>query len=120
MCGREEYFASGVEEVAARRLAAAVGNAVYLRPIRGPHDVLLVARAAVARRLKDQPTAVGAEIRLRVFSAVCELTDIGEVGFTGRRRNGSRLSALGSRRADNGMAGRASENRRREERDGGE
>ena len=51
------------------------------------HDVLLVARPAVARRLEDQPLAVAAEVRLGVLAAVRELPDV--------RRGAARRSARG-------------------------
>src|SRR5205814_789990 len=55
------------------------------------HRVLLVAGAAVARRLEDQVLAVATEISFRVLSAMGELADVGEVpglvdGGTIRRR----------------------------------
>ena len=52
-----------------------------------PHHVLLVARVAVARRLKREPTAIVAEIRLGIFSAECDLPDVAEMRLAGSSNN---------------------------------
>ena len=51
------------------------------------HDVLLVARASVARALKDQTLAIVTEVSLCVLAAVGELADVAEVTLTGLGRD---------------------------------
>ena len=80
--GRVEDFRVVREEVAARRLAGAVGDAAQRGAV-GVHDVFPIAPSIVARALEDQLLAIGAEVRLGVFATVRELADVGEVWLCG-------------------------------------
>src|SRR5262245_24672204 len=101
----EEDLPVAVIEVAAGRLAAAGRHTLYAGAV-DVHDVLLVARASVARGLEDQACAVCAEVVLGVAGAERELTMVGEV--LGLARGWRRVGTRGGGRL------RGNRNRRRE------
>src|SRR3954468_9309881 len=75
--GEEDAVIAG-EEVAARRLSDASRYTPHVRAV-DVHDILLIARAAVTSRLKDETSAVVAEIRFGVLAAEGELSNVAEV-----------------------------------------
>src|SRR5438105_13365615 len=89
---REEDLAVFVEEVTAGGLAFAVREAMHVGAI-DMHRVLLIARVAVASGLKREAASIGAEVRLGVLTAVCELADVGEMPLAtvGSDENGALL-----------------------------
>jgi hypothetical protein len=60
------------------------------------HGEDLIAAAAAARGLEDQPGAVGREIRLGVLAAEGELPDVAEMALGGRLRGGRAEAGRGN------------------------
>jgi hypothetical protein len=77
----EEQFAIAIEEVATRRFSIAIRDATQRRPVRS-HDELLIARAAIARRLKGQPATIVTEVRLRVLATIREAPNIRKMALS--------------------------------------
>src|SRR5436305_3330961 len=78
VCGGEKDSIVASEEVATGGLAGASRYAVLVRPIH-IHDVLLIARPPIARRLENQAFSVVTEIGFRILPTKGELSDVPEV-----------------------------------------
>jgi hypothetical protein len=113
---REENLAVAVEEVAAGRLAGSCRHAPQVAPV-DTYGVLLIARAAVARRLKDQPRPVTVEVRLGVLTAVRQAADVRQVALTHLGSNDRDVRGIMRRAARRGRA-RERRSRRKQRRDG--
>ena len=86
MSGSEEDPLITAEEVATRRFPHPSRDAMDVGAV-DVHHILLIATAAVARRLKDQTLAVVAEVRFGVLAAERELPDVPKMPLAGRRHN---------------------------------
>ena len=95
----EDALVVRVEETAGR-LAGSGRDAVQAGAI-DVHDEFLIAGAAVARALEDQPVAAAAEVRFGILPTIGELAKIGQMPLTDSGSNGGH----GGRMACAGDAG---------------
>src|SRR5438874_13069035 len=86
MRGREKDSVVTGKEVATRRLSRSGRHPLHVAAV-DTHDVLLIAQAPVARRLKDQSLAVMTEIGLGILAPEGERADVAQVALPGSRRD---------------------------------